>query len=243
MSSKIRITVISVFAMTMIATVAFAQMGGMMGGQGNDQMSGMMGGAMGGMMGAGMGNGMANDFAAGPDGTVYVVRAVQAQAPMTPGNPTQRYTFKHELAALSPSDGALRWKLELTGGRVSEPVLGKDGRIFLTLDDGQMASQGRQGGGMMGPGGPAGAGKSRFLVISVSGNSATVATTVELDSDFLSTPKVVSTGLNPADYVVYVTGVDLPEMTDNRGSMSAGQKILYAFLPEGKLKFKVKISQ
>jgi len=250
MINKIRIAAVSVVTLTLLSTIAFAQMGGGMGsGTGNGGMhgSGQPGTGMGsGMMGAGMGNGMMNDLTVGPDGTVYVVRPVQVQAPMTPGNPSQQYAFKQELAAISPADGVVRWKLEFTGSHVSEPVMGKDGKLFLGLDDGQMMSQGQQGGGMMNPGNSAQSNKSRFLVISATATSATITTTVQVDSDIFGAPQVVSTGVGPTDYVVYVTGMEMPSNgsnVDDRDSIPAGEKTLYAFLPDGRLKFKVKIGQ
>lgn len=256
MINKIRITAVSVATLTLLSTIAFAQMGGGMGsgtGAGGMHGSGQPGAGMGtgmmganGMMGAGMGDGMMNDLTVGPDGTVYVVRPVQVQAPMTPGNQSQQYAFKQELAAISPADGTIRWRLELTGSHVSEPVVGKDGKLFLGLDDGQMMSQGQQGGGMMNPGNSAQSTKSRLLVISATATSATIMATVQVDSDIFGAPQVVSTGLNPADYVIYVTGMEMPSRgsnADDRDSIPAGEKTLYAFLPDGRLKFKVKIGQ
>lgn len=235
-------------------TPAFSQMGGGMGsgssqgsmhgqGQGGTgSAAGMMGSN--GMMGGAMGNGMMNDLAVGPDGTVFVVRPVQAQAPMTPGNQTQQYAVKQELAAISPADGSVRWKLEFTGGHVSQPVIGKDGKLFVALDDGQMMSQSQQGGGMMNPGNSTASNKSRFLVISATATSATITTNVQVDSDVLGTPQVVSTGVNSTDYVIYVTGMEMGNLrSGDNDTMPAGEKTLYAFLPDGRLKFKVKIGQ
>ena len=260
MIHKIRIAVVSVQTLTLLTSAALAQMGGggMGSGMGNGGMNGsgqpgqtgapigagMMGG--GGGMGAGMGNGMMNDLTVGPDGTLYVVRPVQAQAPLTPGNPSPQYAFKQELAAISPVDGVVRWKLELTGGHVSVPALGKDGKLFLGLDDGQMMSQGQPGGGMMNSGNSGQSNKSRFLVISAAGATPTITATVVVDSDILGAPKVVSTGVNPADYVVCVTGMEMPTTgrnVDDKDSIPAGETTLYGFQPDGKLKFKVKIGQ
>ncbi|MBI4905170.1 MAG: hypothetical protein HY820_16160 [Acidobacteria bacterium] len=252
MIDKIRMALVSVLTLTLLTATAFAQMGSGMGSggmQGSGQPgTGMGAGMMGanGMMDASMGSGMMNDLTVGPDGTVYVVRPVQAQAPLTPGNPSQQYAFKQELAAISPADGTVRWKLELTGSHMSELVVGKDGKLFLGLDDGQMMAQGQQGGGMMNPGTSAQSTKSRFLVISATATSAVITRTLVVDSDILGAPQVVSTGLSPADYVIYVTGMDMPSRgsnVDDRDSIPAGEKTLYAFLPDGSLKFKVKIGQ
>jgi hypothetical protein len=125
-------------------------------------------------------------------------------------------------------------------------VVGKDGRLFLGVDDGQMMPQGQQGGGMMNPGNSAQSNRSRFLVISATATSATIARTVEVDSDILGEPQVVSTGVGPSDYVIYVSGMEMPNRgsnVDDRDSIPAGEKTLYAFLPDGNLKFKVKIGQ
>lgn len=258
MINKIRIGFVSALALILFTAAAFAQMGGGMdsgmgsggmhgsgqpGQSGNGVAPGMMG--TNGMMGAGIGNGMMNDLTVGPDGTVYVVRPVQVQAPLTPGNPSQQYALKQELAAISPVEGTIRWKLELTGGHVSQPVVGKDGKLFLGVDDGQMMSQGQQG-GMMNPSNSVQPNKSRFLVISATATTATIARTVEVDSDILGEPQVASTGVGPSDYVIYVTGMEMPDrggVAADTDSIPAGEKTLYAFLPDGNLKFKVKIGQ
>ena len=98
----------------------------------------------------------------------------------------------------------------------------------------------------MNPGNSAQSNKSRFLVISATATSATITTTVQVDSDIFGAPQVVSTGVGPTDYVVYVTGMEMPSRgsnIDDRDSIPAGEKTLYAFLPDGRLKFKVKIGQ
>lgn len=240
---------------SILPSVALAQMGGGGGGtQGSAPTdSGLMRMANG-AMGAG---GMMQDLAVGPDGTLYVVRPVQMMSPGSGGNATQQYAVKQELVAISPADGVVKWRLELTGGHVSEPVFGKDGRIFLALDDGVlMAGQGNRssgngsggGGGMMNPGGATAprSNPSRFLVITATATAATILANVAVDSDVLGSPRVVSTGAGAADYVVYVTGLEMPSsdrMSDDRDSIPAGEKTLYAFLPDGKIKFKVAIGK
>lgn len=235
-----------------LPSFVLAQMGGGGGMQGsNSGLRRMANGAM----GAG---GMTQDLGIGPDGTLYVVRPVQMMSQGSAGNGNRQYAMKQELVAINPANGMLKWRLELTGGRVSEPVFGKDGRIFLALDDGSlMASQGGRssgngpgggGGGMMNPGGATAtqANQSRFLVITATATAATILATVTVDSDVLSSPKVVSTGSGAADYVVYVTGLEMPSfdsMSDDRDSIPAGEKTLYAFLPDGKIKFKVTIGK
>lgn len=237
--------VVILTVLLMLPFVALAQMGGGSGG-------GLMRMANG-VMGAG---GMMQDLGVGPDGTLYVVRPVQMMSPGPGGNAIQQYAVKQELVAINPADGVVKWRLELTAGHVSEPVFGKDGRIFLALDDGPlMAWQGGRpsingagGGGMMNPGGPAASrsNQSRFLVITVTATAATILANVAVDSDVLGSPKVVSTGSGAADYVVYVTGLEMPSvdrMSDDRDSIPAGEKTLYAFLPDGKIKFKVAIGK
>jgi hypothetical protein len=203
----------------------------------------MMSGAM---MSGGMGSGMMNDLTVGSDGTVFVVRPVRLQAPSTPANPSPQYAYRQEMAAINPADGTVRWRLELTGGRVSQPVLGRDGKLFLAIDDSQMMSQGQQAGGMMNSGASAQSNKSRLIIVTAGPTSATISATVQLDSDVVGEPQVVNTGVGAADYVIYLTGMELAEMgrnVDDRDSIPAGEKTLYALLPNGAVKFKVKISQ
>ncbi|MEK7409708.1 MAG: hypothetical protein AAB225_31995 [Acidobacteriota bacterium] len=61
----------------------------------------------------------------------------------------------------------------------------------------------------------------------------------------LSAPKI-ATGA-AGNYVVYAYGMEMAGMglhnTDDRDSIPAGERDLYAFGPDGRLKFKVKLSQ
>lgn len=237
-----------------LATLASAQMGG---GMGNGNGGGMMGpgnsgnpGTTGMNPGQGMGSGMGMSGAmgsremmdgptVGPDGTVYVVRFASTsttdQGMMNPGTGTSQY----ELVALSPVNGLAKWKLAITGTMVSEPALGKDGKIFMTASDFVMSGQGQSGGGMMNPGtSTASTRKSRLIIVTAYPTTASITGTIELDSNVLSAPKVTE---EAANYTVYVTGFEMG--ADDKDAVASGQKTLYAFTPAGGLKFSVKVNQ
>jgi outer membrane protein assembly factor BamB len=240
----------------MLTTLVFAQMGG---GMGNGSGGGMMGpgnpgtpstpGQNNGMHQGqttdhGMGNALMNAMnmgmggremmdgpTIGADGTAYVVRSI-AQTTATTTTQTQ---LRHELVAINVRDGSARWKLEITGGMISEPALAKD--------DFPTATQ--TGGGMMNPGNAAGTGKAKLLVISSDPGSARITSTIEVESDVLSTPRVAvdETG----SYVVYVTGFERGSMGYSSGNdndtIAAGEKHLYAFNPDGRLRFRLKLGE
>lgn len=241
-----------------LATVTFAQMGGGMGnGMGNGTGNGMMGpgnstptGTNG--MGQGMANGMGSPMGmsgamgsremmdgptVGPDGTVYLVR--RASTSTSSGQGMMQSTTgssKYELVAISPVNGAAKWKLEVTGTMVSEPVLGKDGKIFLAASDFVMNGQ-NQSGGMMNPGSSTAAtGKSRLLTVTAYPTTATISNTITVDSDVLSAPRTAD---DSGSYVVYATGF---EMGTDSDAIASGTKTLYAFTPSGQIKFSVKIN-
>lgn len=248
----------------MLTTLVFAQMGG---GMGSGNGGGMMGpGNPGTPSNPGQNNGMhqsqANDHGmgnafmnamnmgmggremmdgptVGVDGTAYVVRSLAQTATGT----TTQAQLRHELVAVNVRDGSARWKLELTGGMISEPALAKDGKLFLTLADFPAATQ--TGGGMMNPGGNAGTGKAKLLVISADQISARITATIEVESDVLSAPRVAvdETG----SYVVYVTGFERGSMGNSNGNdndtIAAGEKHLYAFNPDGRLRFRLKLGE
>lgn len=237
-----------------LTTLAFAQMGGGMGngsggpgapstpGQNNGMHQGQtagsgMGNALMSAMNMGMGGReMMDGPTIGADGTAYVIRSL-AQAAV--GTTTQGQP-RHELVAVNMRDGSARWKLEITGGMISEPALAKDGKLFLTVADFPVATQ--TGGGMMNPRGSAGTGKAKLLVISVAQASARIDATVEVESDILSTPRVA---VDDSGYVVYVTGFERGAMnngTDN-DSIAAGEKHLYAFNPDGSRRFRLKLGE
>jgi outer membrane protein assembly factor BamB len=237
-----------------LTTLVFAQMGG---GMGSGNGGGMMGpgnpgtpGTTGMNPGQGMGSGMGMSGAmgsremmdgptVGPDGTVYVVRLASAattnQGMMSPSTSASKY----ELVAISASNGLTKWKVEITGTMVSEPALGKDGKIFMTASDFVMSGQSQSGGGMMNPGtSTTTARKSRLIIVTAYPASASISNTIELDSDVLSAPKVTD---DAANYTVYVTGFEMG--ANDMDAVASGQKTLYAFTPVGNLKFSVKINQ
>ena len=191
-----------------LTTLVFAQMGG---GMGNGNGGGMMGpgnpgapGTTGMNPGQGMGSGMGMSGAmgsremmdgptVGPDGTVYVVRLASAattnQGMMSPSTSASKY----ELVAISASNGLTKWRVEITGTMVSEPALGKDGKIFMTASDFAMNGQNQSGGGMMNPGASTTtARKSRLIIVTAYPASASISNTIELDSDVLSAPRTAT---------------------------------------------------
>lgn len=236
-----------------IATFAFAQMGS---GMGSNSGSGMMGPGNSGTpsgsgmtsvqgMGSGMGmigamgsREMMDGPTVGPDGTVYVVRLASTsttnQGMMNPGTGTSQY----ELVALSPVNGSAKWKLAITGTMVSEPVLGKDGKIFMTASDYVMNGQSQSGGGVMNPGtSTTSSGKSRLIIVTAYPTTASISATITVDSDVLSAPRTAD---DVSSYVIYVTGFEMG--VDDKDSVASGQKTLYAFTPAGATKFSVKLN-
>jgi len=254
--SCVKLSLIALLA----ARVSFAQMGGGMMGSGssgsgmNGNGSGQQGGSMGsgGMsgqmmasgMGAGMGGGMMDGPAVGPDGTAYVVR--RADTPATSGQvmPPGQGQIRHELVAISPLDGKPRWTLVIQAGRISEPAVARDGKIFLAVDETPMGMQG-QPGGMMSPGTQTTPNKAKLITVTAGPSSAQIQYTVEVDSDVLSAPKIATD--TAGNYVVYAYGMEMAGMgsrnTDDRDSIPAGERDLYAFDSDGRLKFRVKLSQ
>jgi hypothetical protein len=149
------------------------------------------------------------ELAIGSDGTAHTVRGTAAG--------------KLELLAISVKDGTSKWKLEVPDGVVTEPVLGKDGRLFLAVLDSP---------------------KSKLLVIKSDLVSARLETTVQLDTDMLSVPQIAPDETGAA-YVVYVTGWKMGRFIwgDDGDTAAAGERYLYTFWPDGRLKFKVKLSE
>lgn len=199
--------------------------GGMMGGGSMNGQNGMMG--AGAMMGdGGMGTGMMAGLTVGTDGTPYLVRRT---TPATAGQMMQQAApVKNELIALDSQTGATKWKLELTGNHVSEPVTAKDGQLFVTVSDPPMWSQSGQS--------AIAQSTAKLLVISATG---AVLKTTEVGSGFISAPVVAGDAPN---YLVYVVGYELGA-SGAQGSMMGGDRTLYAFYPDGSLKFKVDLSQ
>ncbi len=243
------------------AQVIVAQMGGGMmgpgssgsgmGGNGSGQQGGGMGsGGMSGQMmasgmGAGMGGGMMDGPAVGPDGTAYIVRRADTPASSGQMMPQGQSQIRYELVAISPLDGKPRWTLVIQASRISEPAVARDGRIFLTVDDTPMGVQG-QPGGMMNPGTRATPNKAKLITVIAGPNSAQIQNAVEVDSDVLSAPKIAITD-TAGNYVVYAYGTEMAGMgsrnTDDRDSLPAGERDLYVFGPDGRFKFRVKLSQ
>ena len=234
-----------------LTTLGFAQMGR---GMGSGPGSGTMGpggtSTTGVNPGQGMGSGMGMSGAmgsremmdgptVGPDGPVYVVRqssaATSNQGIVSPNSSASKY----ELVALSARDGSANWKLEITGTMVSEPTLGKDGRIFMTASDFAMNGTSQSGGGMMNPGTTITPLKSRLIIVTAGPTAAQITKSVEVDSDVLSAPKAATD--ESGNYVIYVTGFEMG--IDDKDAIASGQKHLYAFTPDGSIKFSVKISQ
>ena len=229
------------------ASIAVAQSGG---GMGNGSMHGGGTGSAMGMAaangmgiagGMGVGSGMMNDLAVGPDGTAYILRrtgTAQSGGMMQPGNTS----WKTELVALDLRNGAERWKIEIDGEMVSEPAFGKDGRIFVTVAD--IHGRTSQEGWMMNPGANEVARKARLLVIAPAGMSASVAAKTDVESDVLSAPRVAPD--DAGSYIVYATGFEISNMgpnQDDRDTTASSQRDLYAFTPDGRVKFNVKIGQ
>lgn len=258
------------FTALLAAQVVFAQMGGGMMGRGSSgssmggygtgqqtgnmgpggmsgQISGMgagMGAGMGTGMGAGMGAGLMDGPAVGPDGTAYVVRGVNVPATSGQAAPVGQYQIRREIVAISPIDGTLMWKLAIPAGRVSEPAVAKDGKIFLTVDDTPLGMQG-QIGGTLNPGTQTTPNKAKLLTIVASPASAQIQNTVEVASDVLSAPKIATD--TAGNYIVYAYGMEIAGMgfrnADDGDSVPAGERDLYAFGSDGRLKFKVQLGQ
>jgi hypothetical protein len=200
-----------------------------------------MGGTAG--MGSGMGVGMTDDLAVDTDGTVYVVRAVQATSGSGMNGSTSAWQF--ELAAISPVDGSVKWRLTIPGGRISHPRLAKDGRIFLTVDNYQMFTANYKAGGwMMGPA-DAQASDGQIVIVTHTDRSAAVLRTVQTTSDVLSAPRIVVDAAG--NYLVYVIGYDMMSWSQMPGNGGAafvpGNKVLLAFAPDGQLRFSTQLGQ
>lgn len=229
-------------------TVGFAQMMG--GGSGNNpsgsapymQMFQSMSSAGG--MGSGMGIGMTEDLAVDTDGTAYVIRAVAGTQSTDATSPA--VNWQYELAAISPVDGSLKWKLTIPGGRVSNPRLGGDGRIFLTVDNYQKFYANYVSGGMMMSGNQALSNDGQLIIVAHTDSSASIQASIQTSSDALSAPQIVA-GTTAGSYLVYVVGYDMMSWTqgsgNSTGSFAPGNKVLYAFQPDGTLKFSVRLAQ
>jgi len=237
---------------TALVQLGFAQMnggmggGGMMGsgapsngatGMGSGMGGGMNGGMQGGMSGMGSGNGMMTSGpVVGSDGTAYVVRQVGGTSQQMVGG-TQQAT-KTELVALNPQNGTANWTLEIDGTMISEPVLAKDGTIFLTTSEPGMNGGAEQGGGMHSSNNSTSNTKPALVIVTATVTSARVQNRVEIDADVLSAPRIT-----PDGQTVYVAATQMPGMVSNASTSATGGSTLYAFGPTGSLKFKVQLAQ
>ena len=237
-----------------LTSLALAQMGG---GMPNRNGGGMMGSGNSGVqgttginLGQGMGGGMGMSGAmgsremmdgptVGPDGTVYMVRLASGSTNNQGMMSASASASTYELVAMSVRDGATKWKLEIAGTMISEPTLAKDGKLFMTASDFAMSGQSQSGGGMMNSGSSTTPHKSRLIIVTADLTSAQISKTVELESDILSAPRTSTD--ETGNYVVYVTGFEMG--ANNNEVIAGGQKYLYAFTPDGNIKFSVKISQ
>jgi outer membrane protein assembly factor BamB len=232
---------------TALVQLGFAQMNGGMGGgmMGSGTPSngatgmggGMSGGMQGGMSGMGSGNGMMTSGpVVGPDGTAYVVRQAGGTSQQMMGG-TQQAT-KTELVALNPQNGNANWTQQIDGTMVSEPVLAKDGTIFLTTSEPSMNSDAEQGGGMHSSNNSTSNTKPALVIITATVTSARVLNRVEIDADVLSVPRIT-----PDGQTIYVVATQMPGMTSNASTSATGGSTLFGFGPNGALRFKVQLSQ
>ncbi len=229
----------------MAGSLAQAQMRGGMGGSpssnpNDNYMRMLLGYGSGGMMGSGMGFGMTGDLAVGADGTAYAIRAIASSSSMMGSSSSQ--AWQYELDAISPANGSVLWRLQISGGRISQPVLTTDGLILLTVDDYQMFQPNLLTGGWMMNSNQSQSTGGHLLVISHTATSAAVAVKIAIASDMLSAPLLAA---NPAGgYLIYVVGFDVTSMqTSSPSSISPPKKTLYAYTSGGALKFSVNLSQ
>jgi hypothetical protein len=195
------------------------------------------------MMGSGMGVGTTDDLTVAADGTAYVIRSIASAQPAAGATTSTSWQF--ELDAISPVDGSTKWKLPISSGRVSSPVLASDGLIYLTVDNYQMFYANYNSGGSLMTPAQAQSNDGQVLVISASGGSASIMRTIQTSSDVLSAPKIVA---DPAGgYMIYVLGYDMMSWTSttapNTSTFAPGEKTLYAYRSDGSSKFSVKLPQ
>lgn len=212
-------------ALQALALLSLAQMGGGMRGRygspmGSGSLGGMMGGSLSGMMGGGSG------LTVGSDGMLYITRSTI---------PTQGQPASTQLAAIDPK-GVSKWTLPIQSGSASQPALGQDGTLFLTTSNwlnwmyDWMYSRSI----------PVSASASNLLVVKSSGASASIAVTIPLAGQLASAPQIAADGAG--GYIVYVVTVDaFSGNTLNTGSTSGCY--LYAFSPDGVLKYRMQLIQ
>jgi hypothetical protein len=242
--AKVKVILRIVVMAVALASLAAAQMGMMGGGGGMMGGGGIIGGGNDGTMGPGgvygmsygmmggksfgMGSGMSDTFgpAIGPDGTVYVLR-------WTTGT-SQGQT---QLVAIDPQSGKSKWTVTVDGVLVSQPVVGSDGKIFLTTSAGSLSDM---SGSMMGSGmsgsTPAGAASATLLIVNSTGGKQTVT----LPGDFASAPKIGTNG--SGGYQVYVMVSDIGSIMGNQNQSASGRSYLSAFSPDGTERFKLQLN-
>lgn len=202
-------------------------MGGMRGGSGNaaaGSLGGMMGGSLSGMMGGGSG------LTIGPDGTLYITRSVA-----TPGQGQSSQTATTQLAAID-ANGNTKWTLPIQSSGASQPVLGKDGTLFVTTSDwlNWMYDW------VYGRTTPAAGTTASLLVVKPGTTSATITVTVPLAGQVASAPQVAAD--NSGGYTVFVVTVDAFSGSGMNNSTASGS-YLYAFSPVGVQKYRLPLSQ
>ena len=176
----------------------------------------------------------------GADGTFYIVRRLpQTTGGSTTPDPT---TYKSQMVAVNSQDGSTKWTLEIPGVMMSKPALAPDGRLFLTSGSIAFDHQGIQG-GMMGSQSNSNLSTGKLMVVTADGSSAQIAAQIDVDSHLMATPEF---GQNAdGSYTVYMTGFTISQATQQQGmggsSMADGELDLYAFQPDGTLKYKTKL--
>jgi len=197
----------------------------MMGGGGNGgtmgSLGGMMGGSLTGMMGGNSG------LAIGSDGTLYITRSAVAQG--------AGQAVTTQLAAID-TNGKSKWTLPINADSASQPVVGKDGTLFITTSDWWSWMYGWMDDGSA----PSDKITPNLLVITPGDTSASIALTVPLTGQVASAPQIATD--NAGGYVVYVVTVDAFAGMGMSTSATSGS-YLYAFSPTGTLKYRLPLSQ
>jgi len=199
--------------------------GGMMGGNGNGTSSGMMNGSLGGMMSGALAGMMGGNsgLTIGSDGTLYITRSAAPQGQVSQSSTSQ-------LAAID-NNGNAKWTLPISA-TASQPVLGKDGTLFVTTSDWMNW--------MYSGSSSTASSKPNLLIVKPGAASATIQTTIPLQGDMASAPQIGTD--NAGGYIVYVVTVDMPDGNTTSANSTAGT-YLWAFSPSGALKYKLQLSQ
>lgn len=191
-----------------------------------------------GMMGQAMSGMGASGPVFGPDGTAYVLRT-NTGARMTMGTPSA--AAGTDLVAINPADGSDRWKLHLSGYILSQPVFAPDGTIFITDSEPGTMFDWTTGMWVARTRGDASQ-ESRLFVIATTPTSVRIAAQTVLDVDMISQPVLAPDGAG--GYLVYVNTFDMGQPGSMMGTGGTGvDRYLYAFSPDGTIRFKVKLGQ